>query len=1320
MANPLALRDDSLSDDQDQELDVSTPLSYFDEVPPLNEEAGCTGGARPPAPAKPPRPSPHVRINMTTTIVHSMGDNDNDNDGDSDGAEGDDDRGSLGDHPPKHNLRARRKFRIEFKDVCSPEKRSLPPADAAQDDDDDKKAPISCAPNCPPSSRFGMHQHKKAAVPSPQRRVQEEGLGDDWASKPWKEPSVHVAQTRRKRALVQQGKMNLWTTGPEDLLFLGIGNALYFYFVRAIAIFCFFACVLHIPHLVIAHSGRKLEPYKITRVSASSFMAASHMVQWPGANTTRWCDGDTINTMFARKVPCTEPIIRLYSPRSSIYIIYIKATHASYLISACDLLSCLLFVATWLWLVWKHDQLKKAKSLDVVVSAEDYAVHVRGLPPDATEAEIVEHFNGLYAINGGQDWTWPGNVWGLFNAKPYQRGPDSIVDIAGRVIGPSLAPVDAPLPAHAHQPSIYKGSWVVEAVVAHPMGTLIRRFRSLEKLSQKLLWQRAVAKKVNANTTYMGGKGANKAKFLLAKKELEATQCQIAAEQIKLKAMAGALVKMERHCVGAYVIFEHRRSRDRALRDYRLYSNHGLFCVQPPTPLLFRGKHRLVVTEAPPPSDVRWEALEANVATRGARRLLTNGVTLCLLVLALLITVTLSQISDTYAQGAGRDLDACEGLGSTVYEAPDAQSWFHLLPGNAFCPAKKHYVSMLPPGSNSPNPCAEPCLDVEDQATLGTAWPCTGGTELSQAALLKCYCYSTWDRLSSVSYPSSSSASSVGLKDLSLSYDALQVCNYPAYEYIISQVVSVVASGITTLTNEIISLAVPILVEWELHASLTQSVTTLFTKSLASMFLNTCGLLLLLHLRIRHHALNKIGFFTGSAVDFDLQWYLAIGVALSNTMLINSIAMHLPSLVTELLVKPVRRWLQVTKVSQMYMNKCFQPSPFQIHTRLAMLVNTLAITLLFSTALPALMVFCFVAFALAFVVDKYLLLRCYERPPAYDGRLVRLSIDMMPYLLALHLFVGVLVLGNTDVFPSALWHRRSLAEIGHTKASEDILTRFSLSSTLPLTVLLALLVLGKAVVFVGMDVFAIGQFVGAIVGPYTRVCCKGRLAAEMEVAVDEGASKKTTSRHSRRRVNNHSPYTRRFEVVYPDRAAVPNFVPGSGWVVVGEGETGPMPRSRCVTLCKQWTQEELGTSVAPAASHEGEEEGGAVFKNTWEVIRENGLATFRIEDNAEYEEVLLVRATLHLSAKSLLGIESPSLDLSRLFTMREFKAHAELEEDEEDEEEEEDKEAGAEKDEDGGRAKAAAFWQRVQQQKTTGNKKKRGAGEGEGKAATGS
>lgn len=270
--------------------------------------------------------------------------------------------------------------------------------------------------------------------------------------------------------------------------------------MRAIALFCLLASILQVPHLIISWSGGMLEPYSIGDATAGAFMAAGHMISYPGMETegVRWCDLDFVDTIFAPNVPCTEPVIQLLGRRSTVYI---KADHASYLVTACDTLTCLLFIATWLLLVRKHRSVQYAKDYATsVVSTKDYAVAVRGLPEDTREEEIVAHFNRLYALNGGdEDWTYPGSCCGLVNAKTYQRTSESIVDITGKVIGtcvssnplssqvpavlnlnihhstgPDLQPVDEPLPAHDHP--VYKRSWVVEAVVVHPMGSLIRRY----------------------------------------------------------------------------------------------------------------------------------------------------------------------------------------------------------------------------------------------------------------------------------------------------------------------------------------------------------------------------------------------------------------------------------------------------------------------------------------------------------------------------------------------------------------------------------------------------------------------------------------------------------------------------------------------------------------------------------------------------------------------------------------------------------------------------------------------------------------------------
>lgn len=67
---------------------------------------------------------------------------------------------------------------------------------------------------------------------------------------------------------------------------------------------------------------------------------------------------------------------------------------------------------------------------------------------------------------------------------------------------------------------------------------------------------------------------------------------------------------------------------------------------------------------------------------------------------------------------------------------------------------------------------------------------------------------------------------------------------------------------------------------------------------------------------------------------------------------------------------------------------------------------------------------------------QFLLLRYSAKPPAYDGRLVRFSIDMMPWLLALHLLFAIVVYGHPDFFQSGAWlrlHEIKVKDQGETK-----------------------------------------------------------------------------------------------------------------------------------------------------------------------------------------------------------------------------------------------------------------------------------------------
>ena len=339
---------------------------------------------------------------------------------------------------------------------------------------------------------------------------------------------------------------------------------------------------------------------------------------------------------------------------------------------------------------------------------------------------------------------------------------------------------------------------------------------------------------------------------------------------------------MEKLCAGAYVIFEHRRSRDRALvraermalclatahslthsftdslahspfllacltlqRDYQLYSNHLPPFVKPPPALLFRGTHRLIVTEAPPPSDIVYENLEASAASRAVRQVFTNLVTILLLVLALVLVVTLRRVSDGYAEGADLNTGVCDALGDQVYGgAPSlagagaggegsvaATPWYHLPPGNGLSPCDpgSHYLSFFPPGAidgataaaaETGDGCVNPCFDAHDKAAMQVYQTCPSGLELRRGDLVKCFCIARFGQMATTTAATASTttaaAASVQAAEwATASYEQMQdegvldLCMSPAWAFFVSQVVSAIASIVTNVVNELIRLLLP-------------------------------------------------------------------------------------------------------------------------------------------------------------------------------------------------------------------------------------------------------------------------------------------------------------------------------------------------------------------------------------------------------------------------------------------------------------------------------------------------------------------------------
>lgn len=160
--------------------------------------------------------------------------------------------------------------------------------------------------------------------------------------------------------------------------------------------------------------------------------------------------------------------------------------------------------------------------------------------------------------------------------------------------------------------------------------------------------------------------------------------------------------------------------------------------------------------------------------------------------------------------------------------------------------------------------CLDPCFDPSDKETLRQTQLCPSGQTLQREALVKCYCMDQLGRVTATA--TSGGFASMSYEEMSAG-GVVELCQAPATDYFYAQVISALASVLTNVMNECIRFALPVLVDWEKRSCLSERVTAFFAKTLLFLFLNTTGLLLIIHLRVKNGLLNQLGASLGSGLQ---------------------------------------------------------------------------------------------------------------------------------------------------------------------------------------------------------------------------------------------------------------------------------------------------------------------------------------------------------------------------------------------------------------------------------------------------------------------
>ncbi|TMW61290.1 hypothetical protein Poli38472_013753 [Pythium oligandrum] len=454
------------------------------------------------------------------------------------------------------------------------------------------------------------------------------------------------------------GNKSVFDAEMSDIGALGIGMQLYFMLTKYLAITFLIMGIVALPTIVLNKYGNgvtdsMVDPLELAYASLGNEgvhpeVKADSSLCLPKGDID--CNWTTVNTPFT-----SDPVT------------------VSWIITISDVVYSTAFFV--FYLVYRY---RARKAIDTHMNENltpaKYAVFVRGLPPDATEVEILQHFNQLYDLTKDEEASplWCGCCWGRrrkvktsFSRNAVNRNTVKNIDHLACTIQPKK--------------DLYVDTWIAEISIGHPTGGLLRTFLSMEALTRSIAETqelvRILEKEKEEASTFSGG-GKNKCfkpsdeKLLQASvKKLALLNERLAKKTSKIKALKQGQKRTEsiqaienptnkknlkasmkaakraakkaaeatQHgfnwnaCECAFVVFNNLESRRRCLQDYRRSGNWLARRYQPKV-LRFRdGKYPLIVRPAPEPSNILWENLEVTDRGRFYRRSFTNFVTFLLL-----------------------------------------------------------------------------------------------------------------------------------------------------------------------------------------------------------------------------------------------------------------------------------------------------------------------------------------------------------------------------------------------------------------------------------------------------------------------------------------------------------------------------------------------------------------------------------------------------------------------------------------------------------------------------------------------------------------
>ena len=1034
---------------------------------------------------------------------------------------------------------------------------------------------------------------------------EKENLGPDFLDTPWVCPTYARAIEHRKNKLFERGEANICSMNSKRLGKLGVGVKLYFELVQFFAVMLLMFGLLSIPALQAYTSGTGIAP---ANLDPWMLAAATPGMYAPSASTPATPDDIiTVGGVESRRGDTTR------------IISYIDAT-----------ISVVLFAFFFFFRFYVH--YVDHATHKTVSSTSDYAIQIEdGLPEDATEAEIIDHFSDLYRLD----------TVDVRGRLPYEAGDVHHCAVEREGLVYPVMDLD-----HVDGDETYMNKWVAEVTLIRNDGNALLKYLGMRHTQREIEKTRASVKKYSDDTPF--SKGPNETKRRKYEEHLMMLEYE---EDNDLK-----MVKEDNRVIGAFVVFDHEESYLRAIEDYRMQDNQTSFrlcscCHKSTKHLLFRNKHRLKVRQAPEASDIQFEFL-SSVGHTQKRRCISRGI-IGLMIMASFVVVygLMSAKRALDAHVPSTDVCTSPGLRQALFGGNHTPAKFAGKRDKRLDGACKaaiaddeggYYLTvndLAPFYGNISSTCSESAHSCIKQEGTGHLCPCVSalstapcsnvfaGTQFPAKTIASCYC------LFEFSAALDAEDFVAGTTDFLNSEGDL--CGVVVRETLQSKAILLMSSACVSIINIFITNSIVYLVSKERHSRKSAESSEIVLLSLLGQFLNTTFVIMLIYMRIPGISAVDVPFlFNGEYDRLTVGWYAVVAVFIQTTMVISAVSTHAKTILTHCVLMRMRRRKakrnEENYLMQAEMDEEVIGDEFCMEDRASQQLLLFAVPVVFSAGMPALFFIGAGGLLLGDFVDKYELARLSPHPPPQDASTPNVMVSMLPILILCRLAFATFVYSNDDIFGGGTseYYTTYVAPFDRLKLFQGL----SSSASFPHFVLFAI-VLAYIVLRTVLWPIISGSFHMIEEGLESMSCFHGgrnslrRLGKVGKSAFTEyycerfdkdfrSSFLKTDHQLGAKRKKKNGIISLVADLVRPLSKLEKNL----GWRVVNSASFPEHTDDRMAPEAHYKVKAWMSKGIVKGIQHNRGQ-----LKRTWEVIGENGPSSYRLEKHPKYQVIKLLR-----------------------------------------------------------------------------------------------